>query len=186
MNRLKEEGQWAKGKLCPLSAACFLSTDLLSHLNITWESLNSEVQTAKAKRLSEAEALADFSAHVTTLTSWLGEKREVLEAARLKLDRFSSKSIGTYAEELSKQKSQLPLVEIAIENVTASLKKKEKMVSTVSDLLNSLNVSCVSGLLFESSDKYGFGNLIIKNVICCRRRIMILTYCKRSSKSSGP
>lgn len=135
------ECQWAGDSLCPLSAARFLSTDLLSHLNVIWQTVRIEVQTAQQKYQSNAETLADYSSRLTVLAAWLSEKRELFEGIRGEVNHFCSPSVGTYSEELNKQPAQLPSVESAVETIALYLKKKETLVSDTSTLLKHLNVS---------------------------------------------
>ncbi|KAM7539973.1 hypothetical protein Aperf_G00000041104 [Anoplocephala perfoliata] len=133
------ECAWAREKICPLSAACLLATDLLSHLTVVWQSTQLEMQTIRQKCQSDSEALDEFSAQLTTLTSWLKGKDDVLEVIRTELDSLHNHSVSSYAEELKRRESSLPSVECALENLAHCLKRKEKVVSDTSELLNQLN-----------------------------------------------
>ncbi|VDM15794.1 unnamed protein product [Hydatigera taeniaeformis] len=134
------ECQWAGDNVCPLSAVCFLSTDLLPHLNVVWQSIRAEVQMVRQKHQNDTEALADFSSRLKILEAWLGEKQELFEGIQGEIEHFSSPSISTYTEELDKQIAQLPPVEAAVESIALYLKKKKTLVSDVSTLLKHLNV----------------------------------------------
>ncbi|KAL5965768.1 hypothetical protein TSMEX_006503, partial [Taenia solium] len=134
------ECQWAADSIGPLSAARLLSNDLLSHLNVIWQSVRTEVQTVRQKHQSNAEALADYSSRLTVLAAWLSEKRELFEGIQGEVNHFRSPSVGTYSEELSNQTAQLPPVEAAIETIALYLKKKETLVSNTSALFKHLNV----------------------------------------------
>lgn len=141
INQLLTECAWSREKVCLLSGACLLSTDLLSHLNVVWRSIRAEVQTARQKYQSDSKATEEFANRANSLNAWIKERADVLDGVQCEMGGFRNPSVVSFVEELQKREAFLPPLEAAHETLVHCLKRREKIASDTSNLVNQLNVS---------------------------------------------
>ncbi|VDN97631.1 unnamed protein product [Rodentolepis nana] len=139
IDQLLTECAGVKEQICPLSAACLLSADLLSHLNVVWRSIKAEVQNVQQKYQSDSEAIDEFLSRLNALANWVKEKEGTLNIVNSEFNSISNNAVVSFAEELKKCESFPSLSESALEDMAICLKRKEKLVSETCSLINQLN-----------------------------------------------
>nr|CDS27008.2 nesprin 1 [Hymenolepis microstoma] len=139
INQLLTECAEVREQICPLSAACLLSADLLSHLNVVWRSIKAEVQNVRQKYQSDSEAIDEFSSRLNALAIWMKEKEGTFCTISSEFNSFSNRSVVSFAEELKKCESFPSPSESVLEDMAICLKRKEKLVSDTCNLINQLN-----------------------------------------------